>query len=142
MAGLLSYRKCLSDRLDPSSRGGGREDAPAVAGGSRRPVGVRVPHPARPPGGRATREEYDMGCDTGATPAGTLASQAVLDELTTLVHQRLTDSPFWTAFRAGELSVAELRSVFSQYYLWRHACPRGFGVCTVSIFVFNDTATT
>jgi len=83
-----------------------------------------------------------MGCDTGATPAGTLASQAVLDELTTLVHQRLTDSPFWTAFRAGELSMDELRSVFSQYYLWRNAFHRWFGVCIVKSPAFGTPAPT
>lgn len=73
---------------------------------------------------------------------GTLASQAVLDKLTALVHQQLTDSPFWAAFTAGELSLAELRPVFSQYYLWRNSFHRWFGVCIVKSPAFGTPAPT
>jgi pyrroloquinoline quinone (PQQ) biosynthesis protein C len=91
-------------------------------------------------------EEYDMGGETsrdrGAQPSGTLASQAVLDQLTALVHQRLTDSPFWAAFTSGAVSMDEVRSVFSQYYLWRNAFHRWFGVCIVKSPAFGTPAPT
>jgi pyrroloquinoline quinone (PQQ) biosynthesis protein C len=81
-----------------------------------------------------------MGHD--ARSSATLGSQAVLDELTALVHQRLSDSPFWTAFTAGALPLAELRSVFSQYYLWRNGFHRWFGVCIVKSPAFGTPAPT
>lgn len=53
----------------------------------------------------------------------------IVDEITNHVSKSLENSHFFTGLRNKTHSVDHLRQVFGQYYLWRNAFHRWFGVC-------------
>ncbi|WP_027408856.1 iron-containing redox enzyme family protein [Anoxybacteroides tepidamans] len=54
---------------------------------------------------------------------------SIVDEITNHVSQSLEKSEFFTGLRNKIHTVDHLRQVFAQYYLWRNAFHRWFGVC-------------
>lgn len=58
-----------------------------------------------------------------------LDSPAVADRLVGYVREQLDSSLFFSDLRAGRPTLAQLRAVFGQYYLWRNQFHRWFGVC-------------
>jgi Iron-containing redox enzyme len=57
------------------------------------------------------------------------ATYGVVTDLTNHVAEELERSSFFSALRQNRLSLNHVRNVMSQYYLWRNAFHRWFGVC-------------
>jgi len=70
------------------------------------------------------------------------SGNSVVTELSDTVDNAFADSPFWRAFTAGEVPLDQLRAVFLQYYLWRNAFHRWFGVCIARSPAINSGADT
>lgn len=66
------------------------------------------------------------------------SGDSVLAELSATIDSAFSASVFWRAFSAGEVPLDQLQAVFLQYYLWRNAFHRWFGVCIARSPAFNS----
>jgi hypothetical protein len=68
-----------------------------------------------------------------------LKSYDVVDDLTNHIAWELERSTFFSALSAHNLTLGHVRDVMSQYYLWRNAFHRWFGVCIAKSPPFGTT---
>jgi hypothetical protein len=67
-----------------------------------------------------------------------LNSRAVSESLESYIHDRLSESDFFSGLSGGRITSGHIREVFGQYYLWRNKFHRWFGVCVAKSAPFGS----